>query len=91
MSVISVTGALDKHVIFIAHEDVPKQDEMTPTFVLLVWMTSVQGWAVLPIKGNPYPTFNACEIVRNVLIRRKINKVGPYHFSDPKCEKREIE
>ena len=49
MSVIRVTGALDKHVIFIAHEDVPKQDEMTGAVMVSI-LVGGKMQSEIPIK-----------------------------------------
>ena len=49
MSVIRVTGALDKHVIFIAHEDVPKQDDMTGALMVSI-LVGGKMQSEIPIK-----------------------------------------
>ena len=63
---------------------------MTVTYVLMAWMVSVQSWAMLPIEGNPYDTFEKCRLVRNIIIKRKITKIGEYTFHQVKCVKREV-
>ena len=49
MSIIRVTGALDKHVIFIAHEDVPKTDEMTGAMMVSI-LVGGKMQSEIPIK-----------------------------------------
>jgi len=61
---------------------------MTVIYILMVWMYSAQSWAILPIEGNPYLTFEECKVVRNIIIKRKITKVGEYKFHNVKCVKR---
>lgn len=49
MSVIRATGAINKHVIFIAHEDVPKQDEMTGAMMVSI-LVGGKMQSEIPIK-----------------------------------------
>lgn len=49
MSVIRATGACNKHVIFIAHEDMPKQDEMTGAIMVSI-LVGGKMQAEIPIK-----------------------------------------
>jgi hypothetical protein len=62
-------------------------------YVLMVWLIDMQAYGMLPVKGNPYPTFEACRVVRSIIIRRRITHLGEglgsYHFTNPKCEKKE--
>jgi hypothetical protein len=59
-------------------------------YVLMTWIINVQSWAILPINGNPYDTLKECKEVRNLIIKRKITKIGPYHFAKVRCMKREV-
>jgi len=49
MSVIRTTGAVNKHVIFIAHEDVPKQDELTGAMMVSI-LVGGKMQSEIPIK-----------------------------------------
>ena len=49
-------------------------------FVLYVFLYSVQGHAILPIENNPFPTPDACKMVRDSINERRVTKIGPYEF-----------
>ena len=49
MSVIRATGAVNKHCIFIAHEDTPKQDEMTGAMMVSI-LVGGKMQSEIPIK-----------------------------------------
>jgi hypothetical protein len=49
MSIIRATGAVNKHVIFIAHEDMPKQDEMTGALMVSI-LVGGKMQSEIPIK-----------------------------------------
>ena len=49
-------------------------------YVLYVFLYSVQGHAILPIENNPFPTPDACKMVRDSINERRVTKIGPYEF-----------
>ena len=61
-------------------------------FVLYVFLYSVQGHAILLIENNPFPTPEACEIVRDAINDHKITNIGPYEFAvgSAICHKEEV-
>ena len=61
-------------------------------FVLYVFLYSVQGHAILPIENNPFPTPEACEIVRDSINNRKLTNIGPYEFAvgSATCHREEV-
>ena len=50
------------------------------SYVLYVFLYSVQGHAILLIENNPFPTPEACKMVRDSINERKVTKIGPYEF-----------
>jgi hypothetical protein len=49
------------------------------------------GWAIAPIRGNPYPTVKACTIVLNVIKKRNIHWIDRMYFSEVRCVPRKVE
>jgi len=49
------------------------------------------GWAIAPIRGNPYLTVKACTIVRNVIKKKKIHCIDGMYFSEVRCVSRKVE
>ena len=49
-------------------------------YVLYVFLYSVQGHAILPIENTPFPTPDACKMVRDSINERRVTKIGPYEF-----------
>jgi hypothetical protein len=50
------------------------------SYVLYVFLYSVQGHAILLIENNPFPTPEACKMVRDTINEHKVTKIGPYEF-----------
>ena len=61
-------------------------------YVLYVFLYSVQGHAILLIENNPFPTPEACKIVRDSINNRKLTNIGPYEFAvgSATCHKEEV-
>ena len=61
-------------------------------FVLYVFLYSVQSKAILLIENNPFPTPEACEIVRDSINNRKLTSIGPYEFAvgSATCHKEKV-
>lgn len=50
------------------------------SYVLYVFLYSVQGHAILLIENNPFSTPEACKMVRDSINEHKVTKIGPYEF-----------
>jgi hypothetical protein len=61
-------------------------------FVLYVFLYSVQSKAILLIENNPFPTPEACKIVRDSINNRKLTNIGPYEFAvgSATCHREEV-
>lgn len=51
----------------------------------LMLLSPVLGWYLAPIEGNPFPTFAACTVERNLIMRGKVSNIDGEYFSRVRC------
>lgn len=67
---------------------------MSSVYILYVFMLNIQAYAILPLENyNPFPTFKACQTIRNMINLNRFTQIGPYKFAarSAQCRKEQVQ